>query len=581
MIGPILIAALSLVDAAPAPLSTIAERSGFVRTGRYDEVPRLCEAFAAAAPAKVRCASFGTTPEGRDMKVLVLSADGALDPATARARGRPVILAVGGIHAGEIDGKDAGFLVLRALLDGKLAKGVLDKVTLVFVPVFNVDGHERFGANHRPNQRGPAEMGWRTTAQNLNLNRDWTKAEAPEMQAMLRLVAAWDPAVLVDLHVTDGAKFRHDVAVVVEPAVGGPAPLQEAAQALSRGILERVDARGHHGLAFYPSFEKDDDPASGFAVGVPPPRLGTGYMAVRNRIGVLVEAHSWHDYKARVRATHDVLAAVLELALADAARWREVGIEVDRTDGGAPGEVPLTWENTDETKTIDFLGYAYSRVPSAVSGALRTIYDERKPQLWKIPLKSAVKPVTTARAPGAGYIVPAAHAAWVKEKLELHGIRAVPLDRAMTLEAQAFRATAAQFSEKPYEARMTARVQGAWRPERRAVEKGALYVPVAQPLGRLVVHLLEPTAPDSLCSWGFFNASFEQKEYMEGYVAEEVGEKMLEDPKVRAEFQALLEKDPAFARDAEKRLDFFYRRHPSWDERKDLYPILRVDLAPR
>ena len=36
-------------------------------------------------------------------------------------------------------------------------------------------------------------------AQNLNLNRDYVKADAPEMQAMLTLVNAWDPLVYVDL----------------------------------------------------------------------------------------------------------------------------------------------------------------------------------------------------------------------------------------------------------------------------------------------------------------------------------------------------------------------------------------------
>ena len=85
------------------------------------------------------------------------------------------------------------------------------------MPVFNVDGHERFGPNNRPNQRGPASMGWRVTAQNLNLNRDYMKADAPEMEAMLRLLQTWDPILYVDLHVTDGAKFQHDIAVMLQP----------------------------------------------------------------------------------------------------------------------------------------------------------------------------------------------------------------------------------------------------------------------------------------------------------------------------------------------------------------------------
>src|SRR5690606_20133302 len=126
---------------------------------------------------------------------------------------------------------------LRQVLDGEAATGALDRQVLLFVPVFNADGHERFGAWNRPNQRGPEEMGWRTTAQNYNLNRDYVKADAPEMQAMLALVDAWDPLVAVDLHVTDGAKFEHDVSIQVEPVHAGDAALREAGTALRDAVI--------------------------------------------------------------------------------------------------------------------------------------------------------------------------------------------------------------------------------------------------------------------------------------------------------------------------------------------------------
>src|SRR4051812_46440040 len=181
---------LALILAAAAPLTTVAEESGWVRTGRYDEVERLCAEFPKRYPGKVKCERFGTTPQGRPMLALIASADGVLTPEKARAKKRPVVLFQGGIHAGEIDGKDAGFWLLRDVLDGKELEGVLGKLTAVFVPVFNVDGHERFGPNNRPNQVGPKEMGWRVNAQNLNLNRDYAKSDTPEMAAMLRLMDA-------------------------------------------------------------------------------------------------------------------------------------------------------------------------------------------------------------------------------------------------------------------------------------------------------------------------------------------------------------------------------------------------------
>ena len=162
------------------------------------------------------------------MLALIVSRSGVLDAAGAQAQKLPVILLQGGIHAGEIDGKDAGFLALREALDGRAARGTLDKLVVIFVPVFNVDGHERYRAWNRPNQRGPEEMGWRTTAQNYNLNRDYMKADAAEMQAMLGLMTAWDPLVLADLHVTDGAQFEHGISINVEPLYSGDAKLREA-----------------------------------------------------------------------------------------------------------------------------------------------------------------------------------------------------------------------------------------------------------------------------------------------------------------------------------------------------------------
>ena len=575
--------AAAVVAAAPVPdLTTTAQRSGFTKTGRYDEVIALCAAFEKAHPGRVKCTTFGTTPDGRPMHALVASADGVLDARAAAAAGRPVVVVQGGIHAGEIDGKDAGFWLLPDLLAGKSAPGALSAVTYVFVPVFNVDGHERFGTNHRPNQRGPQEMGWRVTSHNLNLNRDYAKADAPEMQAMLALLKEWDPVLYVDLHVTDGAKFRHDVAVLLDPAEVPGAPLRDVARRARDELMKKLAQRGHLPLDFYPAFEKDDDPSSGFSVGASPPRLSNPYWGARGRLGMLVETHSWRTYKERVKATRDVLEATLEIATRDAAAWASAvraGDDAAKSVGGT--DVALAYDNGDEKKTLDFQGYAYTRAPSSISGRMRVVYDEKKPTVWRIPLVTSVKPIVVVRAPSAGWLVPPAWAGVIGARLALHGFATTRLDAPRTIDVEVFRATEVKFSDKPYEGRMTARAKGAWTKERRAIPAGTLYVPVAQPGARLLVHLMEPEGPDSFAAWGFFNATYEQKEYMEDYVAEEYAEQLLKkDPAVRAEFEKLLETDPAFAGDPRRRLDFFYRRHPSWDERKDLYPIFRVQTAP-
>lgn len=566
--------------AADADLTTIAERSGFSETGRYAEVVELCDRYAKAWPQAVRCFNFGTTPQGRPMKALAVSTSGALDPKAAQAKSLPVLMAQGGIHAGEIDGKDAGFKLIRDLLEGKVGQGLLDKQVLLFVPVFNADGHENFRAWNRPNQRGPKEMGFRVTAQRYNLNRDYVKADSPEMQAMLDLVQRWDPLAMLDLHVTDGAKFQHDISITGEPTNSGDEALREAGKAMLHGIVDKLAAQGSLPVDFYPSFASDDDPASGFVDGVSTPRFSNGYFPLRNRIGILVETHSWRTYPERVKATYNAVLDAMELTAANGPRWLQLTHDADTRAaqlGGKP--VPLSYKATDAVRTIDFLGYEYTRTPSDISGALMTRYDESKPQVWKVPLRNTIVPDTVVVAPKGGYLVPPEHAAAVSRWLLRHGIRyRVLVNTTSHVKVQSFVADKVKFGTASVEGHQRADLSGSWRDDEADIRAGALYVPMAQPEARLLVNILEPTAPDSMAAWGEFNNAFERKEYMEGYVAEEQAREMLaRNPALKAEFEKKLKDDPEFAKSPGARLDFFYRRHPAWDRDTFRYPVLRTD----
>jgi hypothetical protein len=590
------LAAASKDPAADRRLQTVAEQSQFLRTGRYDEVVRLCAEYERRWRDAVRCTQFGRTPEGRPMLALTVSRTGALTPEQARKRNLPVMLMQGGIHAGEIDGKDAGFLALRELLNAPgadapapsapgdaVAAGALKSFVLVFVPVFNVDGHERFGHWNRPNQVGPQEMGWRATGQNFNLNRDYMKADTPEMQAMLRLLGAWDPVLYVDLHVTDGAEFQHDVSNTLEPFYTGDAGLHAAGGALVEELNGKIARMGSMPLDFYPSFVVDDDPASGFAAGPPQPRFSHGYWALHNRFALLVETHSWKDYPTRVRVTHNIIVSLAQMMAKQGAGWRAQQHEADSRALRVGGQdVALDFENGPHVTMIDFQGYAYTREPSAVSGSLVTHYDNTKPQVWHLPLKDVVVPKTHVKAPTGGYVIPAADAAWVGEKLSLHGIAFEHILKARTdVQLETFRASKVAYSKAPFEGHTTMTFEGRWQPETRTIAAGSLFVPIAQPAARVLVALLEPQAPDSLGAWGFFNTAFEAKEYMEPYVAEQVARELLaKDPKVAAAFNQKLAADPEFAANPQARLDFFYRLSPSWDERLNLYPVYRLAAQP-
>lgn len=572
---------LGLAVATPAlsqsaDLTSTAERTGFKRTGRYQESIDLGRALARKWPRSVRMEEFGTTPEGRAMVALVVSTSGKLAPGS----GQPVVLIQGGIHAGEVDGKDGAYLALRELLESQ--SPILSNITVVFVPVFNADGHERFGPWNRPNQVGPEEMGWRVTSQNLNLNRDYAKAETPEMQAMLGLLASWDPILYVDLHATDGAQFQPDVAILVEPIWVGDPALKPWARALREETLAKLTSQGSMPLPYYPSLEDPLDPLSGFADGAYPPRFSTGYWALRNRLAVLVETHSWKDYETRVRVSKNTVTTLLELASRHGVEWVRAAGQAEQNCLRLAGAMePLRFKATKQATTIDFPGYAFEVEQSSVSGGPALRYRPEVKENWRLPFYGQVEPDLVVQAPGGGYLIPPTYAPFLRPHLDRHRVEYLKVEDEMKPRPlEVFRATEVTFSSRPSEGHQTAKMVGEWSVEEHPIARGSLFVPISQPKARLVMALLEPQAPDSYAAWGYFNAHFEQKEYMEEYVVELAAPEMLKRSEIATEFQARLKTDPNFAASPQARLEFFYRRHPAWDSRYNLYPISRTGSDP-
>ena len=560
------------------PLETHAERTRYVETGPATEVDALVRAFTRRFRGRVRAERFGTSAEGRPLWVLAASDDGILSAEQARRRGRPVVFALAGIHPGEIDGKDAGFQLLRELLEGTALPGVLNQLTFVFVPIFNVDGHEHSSPHHRPNQNGPRSQGWRSNARNLNLNRDWMKADSPEMRALLPVLQAWDPLVFLDLHVTDGAHFLPDVSLLVAPLLEGPPPMKAMARVLQDEIHAELRAGGHLPLDFYPSLVREDDPASGFTRTVYPPRFSHTYWALRNRLAVLVETHSWKDYRTRVVTTRDVLAAALGSVRRHGPAWRVRmrGLDED-TASKPPAALDLALAATEETETIEFPAYAYDRAPSPATGGTYLRFHLDRSDVWRVPLRSKMAATAHVELPRGGWAIPPGWAEVAAEALDRHGIQHRLLRRAVPARVSTFQITDLRPTAAPYEGRQRVDPVGTWSAARPSeLARGTLVVPLAQAKAALAAQLLEPTAPDSLVAWGTFNAAFQQQEYVEQYLLEPWAEAELgRDPELRAAFEERL-RDPAFAADPDARRRFFLLRHPSYDQRIRRAPVLRI-----
>jgi hypothetical protein len=576
-------------------LLTLAEQSGFEETGGLDEVDRLCAALLDAWPEAVRTLEFGRSAAGRPMRAVIASRSGAMSAQDLHDRRIPVLMIQAGIHPGESDGKDAGFIALRELLSREAAPNALEKIALLFVPAFNADGHERMGHWNRPNQNGPEITGRRATAQNLNLNRDYTKADAPEMQAMLAFINTWDPLICADLHVTDGADFEPDVSIQVEPINQGDPLLRPSGLELREELITKLARQGSLPLPFYPDLFETDNPGSGFLLTVYSPRFSTGYFPQRNRFTVLVETHSWKPYSKRVQVTRNAIVGLAELAAAHGAAWLAKTRAADASAcalGGsaltldyksgwreptAAGQARIA-ETAGDAEFIDFRGYDYTRERSDISGNIATVYEPCTPRIWRVRYRSRIEPALVVQAPRLGYFVPSAYADTIGRCLKLHGISLSQAPAELDDAAlEQFHATHVSFSNQPFEGRMRAQICGGWKRPDRRITAPVLFVPIAQPLARLIVALLEPEGPDSFAAWGLLNACLERKEQLEPYVAEQIARELhASSHELREAFVRRLEDDAAFRADPTARLEFFCRNHPSWEEPLNGYPIYRA-----
>lgn len=368
-------------------LTTEFERSGGVRTGTYDEAVAICRRLADASPL-VHFESFGTSGEGRALPVLIVDRDGLRDPAAARRAGRVVVLVQAGIHAGEIDGKDAGLMLVREMTVTKSQRALLARVTLVFVPILNVDGHERSGPYNRPNQNGPESMGFRVNASNLNLNRDYIKADSPEIRAWLSLFNRWQPDLFIDCHVTDGADYQYVMTYLVDDGPIADAAVGAWARTRFVPALETRMRDAGWPLAPYCDFRVWHDPKSGLKGPSGSPRFSTGYVALRNRIGLLVETHMLKDYKTRVAGTRQMLIEALTIANQDGDRLRDAVARADQRVASATfrrAPLEMAWRvDLAESTMIDFLGYDYTIEKSALTGGDWIRFSDR-PVTFRIP----------------------------------------------------------------------------------------------------------------------------------------------------------------------------------------------------
>ncbi|MEH0197327.1 M14 family metallopeptidase [Caulobacter sp. CCNWLY153] len=518
----------------------------------------------------VRVEDFGVSPEGRPIFAVIASKDGdKLDPK------KPLLLVQCGIHPGEIDGKDAGMMLLRDMaFHGK--DGLLDKVNLVLIPILSVDGHERSGPYSRPNQRGPRIQGWRNTATNQNLNRDFMKLDQPEMQALKRLQAKYRADLYVDVHVTDGMDYQYDVTYGYNGEDGvwsrSPATAKWLDDAFKPAMNQSLEAEGHiPGELVFGIDERN--PKAGLSDGGLGERFSNGWGSAAHVPTILIENHSLKPHAQRVLGTYVFIETALEL-LAQKGDTLRAAIAAD--SALRPAAIPANFVADDKPiVTRDFKGIRYETYESVASGKTEIRWlGEADPELWRLPFYSSHPTLQLARP--KAYWVPS-YRADIIERLKLHGVKVETLDAPRNVSVEMLRLVDPKVAPRANEGHVQMSVEQVKTQARDwTFPKGSVRVSTDQPLGDLVVLLLEPQSSESVFAWGMVPEVLSRVEYIEPYAIAPLAEKMMAaDPELKAEFEAKLAAEPKFAADPNARLAWFYKRTPFYDDRHLLYPIAR------
>lgn len=502
----LLLAAPCGAAAQQGPLST-AERSNFTETSRHADVLAFIAELQRLSP-RVRVERLATSVEGREIPMVVIGDPAPTSPADLRGDPRAVVYFQANIHGGEVEGKDAALMLARDVALDRTATRYLDRLVLLIVPDFNPDGNERISTANRTSQQGPAGgVGERYNGQNLDLNRDGTKLETPEVRGLVDVLNRWDPVFFLDSHTHNGSYHQEPVTWVWGLNRNGDTTvLAYAADILYPDVTARM--RDRYGVATIPhgDFVDPRDPAKGWIPLGPEPRYLSNYVGLRNRLSILNEQYPYVGFETRVRGAYALFLAFLDHLYANRDAVVRLVRDADRraiARGVGPADGFIVATDTQAVGgRLTIQGYEMETVEGP-GGRPRVRPTERPRTYRDVPFLARYAPARTVPYP-RGYLLEVTDAA-VVETLLAHGVVVDRLREPATVSVEAFTVQTVTTGRRPNQGHWLTAVGGEYATLERTFPAGTYYVPAAQALGPLAAALLEPESDDGLVAWNFFD----------------------------------------------------------------------------
>ena len=542
-------------------------------TASYKEIISYYQKIAKSSP-QIKLFNYGTTDIGLPLTLIVLSKDGVFNPSAIKKQNKRVLLINNGIHPGEPEGIDASMMLTRNLLK---KNAIPYNMVICMVAVYNIDGCLNRGVS-RINQNGPNAYGFRGNYRNLDLNRDFIKADSKNALALEEIITTWKPDVFLDNHTSDGADYQYIMTLIeTQKDKQNPILANYTSKVLTPGLYTGMKKMGFEMIPY--GAGENGLPDSGIVSFLEIPRFATGYAAQHNIISYITETHMLKPFDKRVYATYNFMQCLIDLIKRDAKIIGNLKMEADE-QVSRQQKFALNWEeDTVHVDTITFKGYTAGYKASEVSGLTRLYYDREKPYTKTIKYFDNYKVSDSVTKPWA-YIIPQA---WGKviDLFRLNGVKMQRLNADTTIKLEMYYINDYKTVPKPYEGHyIHSKVNLIPVETKIRFYKGDYVVIANQALNRYIVETLEPKGVDSFFAWNFFDSVLGEKEYFSDYVFEDVAAELLKnDPNLKAKLDEEKQKNPQLAGSARLQLNFVYRNSPYFEKTYLRYPVGRV-LSP-
>ena len=525
------------------------------------------------ASSKILMKEMGPTDAGYPLHLVLVSNDGKFDPEVWHKQNKVVILINNGIHPGEPDGIDASMMLVRDIANDKIK--LPENVTLAFIPVYNIGGTLNRNSYSRANQNGPVEYGFRGNAQNLDLNRDFTKGDSKNARSFTQLFHYINPDIQIDNHVSDGADYKYTMTLVATQYDKLGADLGYWLKKKFEPELYKGMVKKGWEMTPYVNFETAD-PDSGMVQFYDSPRYSSGYAALFQTISFMPETHMLKPFADRVRSTYALMQTFIEQAGIHAkeliAARKKVINEVIKEKNFS-----LAWQpDSSKYSMITFKGYEQAFKKSDATGFQRMYYDHSKPFTKQVKYYNVFSPKNFVAKPEA-YIIPQGWWA-VIDLMKLNKVEMRQFKNDTTIEVEAYHIDDYESLARPYEKHhKNYDVKVSSSKQKIKFLKGDYIIPLNQVANRYIVEMLEPTGDDSFFAWNFFDAVLQQKEGYSDYRWEDLAAEVLRNnPELKQKLEAKKQTDSIFAKDASAQLNFIYKNSPYYEPAHLRYPVYRL-----